>query len=129
MKRSKAYEDFMVNITPEEKEEFDREFQESLDHSIWMEDNGYEYCTDTSPSLMTIIEHGFSPIAITSHFLEETFVFNTKKEADRAYKRMEKKLGLVSGWWYGRKDWEKELADSIKKGEYYENGHPKIYTL
>jgi hypothetical protein len=94
-----------------------------------MEENGLEYSTDTSPSLIDLRKHGFNPVGITSFYLEETFIFRTEKEASAAYKKLEKELGLVSGWWYSERKFYKELAEATAEGEFYECGHPKIYKL
>ena len=127
--RSKAVQDILNSISIEQNEEFEREYLEMEAYHRWMEENGMKYCTDTSPSLIELEKHGFYPVAITSSYLEETFIFRTKKEANEAYKKMEKELGEVVGWWYSEKDFQKELEDSTKEGEYYEHGHPKIYRL
>jgi len=125
--RSKVVQNILDNITKEQNKEFEREWLEAEAHHRWMEENGLEYCTNTSPSLITLKEHGFHPIAITSFYLEETFIFHTKKEAKKAYKKLEKELGEIIGWWYSEKDFKKELEQATQKGEYYENGHLKIY--
>ena len=127
--RSKAIQDILDNITKEQSEEIERNWLEVEAYHRWMEENGLEHCTNTSPSLITLKKHGFYPVAITSFYLEESFIFRTKKEANEAYKKLEKELHLVSGWWYSEKDFQKELEESVKEGEYYENGHPKIYRL
>ena len=127
--RSKVAQDMLDRITPEEHAEFEREMLEAEAYHRWMEENGLKYCTNTSPSLAILKKHGFYPVAITSFYLEETFIFHTKKEANEAYKKLEKELGEVVGWWYSEKDFQKELEESMKEGEYYENGHPKIYRL
>ena len=127
--RSKAIQDILDNITKEQSEEIERNWLEVEAYHRWMEENCLEHCTNTSPSLITLNKHGFYPVAVTSFYLEETFIFRTKKEANEAYKKLEKKLHLVSGWWYSEKDFQKELEDSMKEGEYYEQGHPKIYRL
>lgn len=117
------------NISPDEQEQYKRKFEEQMAFSRWLEEMGYEYCTDTSYSLVLLREQGFNPIGITSFFLEETFIFNTKKEATVAYKKMEKELRTVVGWYYSKKQFEKELAEATKEGNYYHEGHPKIYWL
>ena len=127
--RSKVVQDILDSISIEQSEEFEREYLEMEAYHRWMEENGMKYCTDTSPSLIELEKHGFYPVAITSFYLEETFIFRTKKEANEAYKKLEKELHLVSGWWYSEKDFQKELEESVKEGEYYEQGHPKIYRL
>lgn len=105
--RSKSVQDILDSISIEQSEEFERKWLESLAHHRWMEENNYEYCTDTSPSLIELGKNGFYPVAITSFYLEETFIFRTKKEANEAYKKMEKELGGVVGWWYSEKDFQK----------------------
>lgn len=127
--RSKLIDDIMSRITPEEHAEFERDVLEWDAHNRWMQENGLEYCTDTSPSLTILREHGFKPTAITSFYIEETLIFRTKKEADAAYKKLEKELGLISGWWYSEKQFYKELAEATEVGRHYECGHPKIYQL
>ena len=126
--RSKAVQDILNSISIEQNEEFEREYLEMEAYHRWMEENGMKYCTDTSPSLIELEKHGFYPVAITSFYLEETFMFRTKKEANEAYKKMEKELGEVVGWWYSEKDFQKELEESMKEG-LYKNGHPKICRL
>lgn len=127
--RNNIIQKILDDLTPEEHQEYERGFQEILAHHRWMEEIGLRYCTDTSPSLILLRENGFKPIGITSFYLEETFIFKTKKEADLAYKKLEKELGLVCGWWYSKKDFEKELEEANKSGGHYECGHPKIYWL
>jgi hypothetical protein len=123
------FKEIFDRITPEEHAEFEREIEESIAHSKWMEENGIAFCTDTSPNLKILKEYGFNPIEITSFYLEESFIFKTKKEANLAYKKLEKELGLVIGWWYSKKDFYKELYEASQKGGLYEKGHPKIYKL
>lgn len=127
--KSKAVQDILDNITKEQSEEFERNWLEAEAYHRWMEENGLQHCTDTSPSLIELEKHGFYPLAITSFYLEETFIFRTKKEANEAYKKMEKELGEVVGWWYSEKGFQKELEESMKEGKFYEHGHPKIYRL
>ena len=111
--RSKYIQEILNRITPEEHAEFEREMLESEAHHRWMEENDMDYCTPTSPSLIDVRRCGFNPIGITSYYLEETFIFRTKKEADKAYKKIEKELNLVSGWWYSKKDFEKDRYSSL----------------
>lgn len=125
--RSNYIQEILDRITPEEHAEFERDILEWDAHNRWMQENGFEYSTDTSLSLTVLRENGFNPIAITSSYLEETFLFLTKKEASAAYKKLEKELNLISGWWYSVKDFQKELREVTKEGEFYECGHPKIY--
>ena len=127
--KSNIIEQILSRITPEKHAEIERDILETMSHSRWMEENGLKYNTPTSPSLTTLREYGFNPTKITSFFLEETFLFNTKKEANSAYKKLEKELGLICGWFYSEKDFYKELEEATKPGSYYEYGHPTIYEL
>lgn len=127
--RSTLIQEILDRITPEEHAEFEREVVESEAHHRWMEENGLEYCTPTSPSLPILKEYGFNPTKITSFYLEETFIFTSKKEANLAYKKLEKELELLCGWFYSEKDFCKELEEATQKGKHYEKGHPKIYKL
>ena len=127
--KNKTLQELLDRITPEEHGEFEREMVESEAHHRWMEENGLEYCTPTSPSLPILKEYGFNPTKITSFYLEETFIFTSKKEANLAYKKLEKELELLCGWFYSEKDFCKELEEATQRGKHYENGHPKIYKL
>lgn len=67
-----------------------------------------------SRDLRIIRKHGFNPIAVAQIYLEETFVFKTKKEALEAYHLLErdkdeKWIGKVVGWWYSKKDFLAEV--------------------
>ena len=127
--KSDIIQEILDRITPEQHKEYEREFQDMLAHNRWMEENDLEYNTPTSPSLQILKEYGFYPIGITSYFLEETFIYNTAKEANLAYKKLEKELGLICGWWYSKRQFEKELKENTKQGGYYEDGYPTIYWL
>lgn len=127
--KSKIVQEILDSITPEMKVEMHKKFEKRVAFSLWLEEMGYEYCTDTSRSLILLREQGFKPIGITSFYLEETFIFKTKKEAIAAFKKMERELRTVVGWFYGKKDFEKKLIKATQEGEYYSEGHSKIYWL
>lgn len=127
--KSTLIEEILSRITPEQHAEYERDILETMAHNRWMEENDLEYCTPTSPSLKVLREYGFNPIGITSHYLEETYLFSSVKEANSAYKKLEKELGLICGWFYSKKQFEKELKESTKLGGHYEYGHPTIYWL
>jgi len=77
-----------------------------IDHSTYGKSN--------SPSIATLKQFGFNPIAITTMLFEETFVFETEEEALRAHDEFEHhpKHGIViQGWWYDRIGFQKALED------------------
>lgn len=72
-------------------------------------------------------ENGYTPIAVSHMYFEDTFVFETKEEAIKAYHQFEsykneKWIGEIVGWWYGRKDFEKIVNDY----ETENNGYSKV---
>jgi len=55
-------------------------------------------------SLNIIKEHGFNPIAVAQMYFEDTFVFETEEEANKAHSKLENiEKSKVVGWWYGKK--------------------------
>jgi len=65
---------------------------------------------------------GYKLMGYTILLFEHTFIFKTKKEADKAYKEFEKDKKQVFGWWYGRDDFE------IAKN-HYEEKYWELYTI
>lgn len=77
--------------------------------------------SDFEEQIDIIKTNGFNPIAVTQMFMEDTFVFKTEDEAQKAYRLLErdeneKWIGKVVGWWYGKRrfsatvhDYEKEM--------------------
>lgn len=109
--KTKTVEKLLSTITSEQFAQFERDFLEEYAYSRWLEEQGKEYGTDTSISLDTVREYGFKPIAICWYAGEETLIFKTQKEANAAYKKVEKELGNVFAYWYSKKDFEKEIAE------------------
>ena len=78
---------------------------------------------DFEDMLIIIREQGFKPIAVTQMELEDTFVFETDEEADRAYNRLEGPLGYkpeglehkVVGWWFGKESFLKSVENYEKE--------------
>ena len=71
--------------------------------------------------------NGYNPIAVSQMYFEDTFVFETKEEAIKAYHQFEsdeneKWIGEIVGWWYGREDFEKTVNDY----ETENNGYSKV---
>jgi hypothetical protein len=58
---------------------------------------------------------GYHPIAVTSMMFEDTFVFETKDEAKRAYQELEKEKKQIQGWFYGWPDFLLSMDDHKKK--------------
>jgi hypothetical protein len=83
--------------------------------------------SDFQNSIDIIIKAGFKPIAVTQMYLEDTFVFKTSEEANKAYKTLErgdneKFIGKVVGWWYGEDDFKK----TVEEYETENNGYSKV---
>ncbi len=90
------------------------------------------YGTDKSESVEKLRNAGFNPIGITNMLCEETFIFNTDEEAQKAFEYFEKNpVGdVIQGWWYGivefefsRQEYVLCLCDGI------EEDAPAIYWL
>lgn len=70
-------------------------------------DSNEKIGTLKSENLIRVIESGFKPIYVTYYGGEETFIFKTKKEANKAFNKLEcKPLAdeKILGWWYASKD-------------------------
>ena len=89
---------------------------------------------DFEDQLKIIREHGFKPISVTQMELEDTFVFETKKEANKAFNELEvpKKYNVV-GWWFGKNDFMKAVRKYEKRANTDRNDEfflkMKIYWL
>lgn len=67
------------------------------------------------PEIKVIEDAGFSPIGVTVMGLEDTFIFETAEEAQKAYEVLETGgRSRLSGWWYGKGDFE-EYAPKYEK--------------
>jgi len=71
--------------------------------------------------LFLIRLYGFKPLKCVDYMGEYTFIFKTQEEADKAFHRLENrgddKRILVTGWWYGEKEFEEAKAEcDIKIG-------------
>ena len=83
--------------------------------------------SDFKRQISLITNGGFKLIAVSQMYFEDTFVFETQEEADRAYKTFEdcgvKKLSQKAvGWWYGKEDFIKE----VETYETDNNGYSKV---
>ena len=115
--KSKVVQDILDNITKEQSEEFERNWLEAEAYHRWLEENEYSYNTDKSYSLKLLNDAGHFPIGITTMMCEETFIFNTEKEATKAWKSSV--LGN-DGWFYGKRNFQKDL-DKYEKDMGYKN--------
>jgi hypothetical protein len=67
-----------------------------------------------------ILQYGFKPIAVSQIYFEDTFVFETNKEAKKAFETLENCEDYkVVGWWYGKKEFKKFVKEYEKKFEGY----------
>lgn len=72
-------------------------------------------------------EHGFNPIGVSQMYFEDVFIFETKKEATKAYNTFEcdengNLIRNIIGWWYSKKNFLKEV-------EKYENAKDSTKVL
>lgn len=112
--RSNIIEQILSRITPEEHSEFQRQLEEDMAYNEMLFEQGKIYGTPTSITLEIVREAGFNPIGICWYGGEETLIFKTEKEANSAYKKLEKEQGKVFCYWYGKKNFEKEVAKNNK---------------
>lgn len=70
--------------------------------------------------LLLIRLYGFKPLRCVDYMGEYTFIFKTQLEADHAYYLLEhrgNRRTLVTGWWYGEKEFEEAKKEcDIKIG-------------
>jgi len=49
-------------------------------------------------------KQGYNLIGFCNFLLENTFIFETRQEAEKAYQEFEKDKQEIFGWWYGKVD-------------------------
>lgn len=118
--RSNTLQKMLDKITPEDHAKMERKFYESLAFKRWLEEQGYEYGTETSYSLKILNDAGFYPTAITYMMGEETFIFENASTANKAW---ESRLLGWDGWWYSQKDF-----DEVRK-EYEKDFDVKLNVI
>lgn len=63
-------------------------------------------------SLDIIRSNGFNPIGVSQIMLEDTFIFETDEEAEKAFNLLEKEGDSsgkkIVGWWYGKESFLEE---------------------
>lgn len=124
MRTGQIYKEILSRITPEQHAEFERQIKKEIEYSEMLHKQGKIYGTDTSITLDIVRAEGFNPIGICDYAGEETFIFKTQKEANLAYKKIEKEQKRVYAWWYSKKQFGKEVEES--KGFYQPS---KIFWL
>ena len=115
--RSKVVQDILDRITPEEHAEFKKQIEKGIAFQDMLYEQGYRYNTDKSYSLKLLNDAGYFPIGLTTMICEETFIFKTEKEADKACES-----GVLGneGWFYGKKAFKKAL-EQYEKDMGYKN--------
>lgn len=83
--------------------------------------------SDFDQQLLLILEAGFKPIAVSQIYFEDTFVFKTTEEAEKAYRILERDaneqwIGKVVCWWHGEQDFKEE----VEKYERENDGYCKV---
>jgi hypothetical protein len=109
--RSKIVQDILDRITPEKHAEYKKQMEEGIAFQDILYEQGYRYNTDKSYSLKLLNDAGHFPIGITIMMCEETFIFKTEKEANKAWKS--RVLGN-DGWFYGKRNFQKALEQYEK---------------
>ena len=74
--------------------------------------------------IKTIESEGFKVIAVTQMYFEDTFVFKTPEEVNKAYEIFEKNNPKICAWWYGKDDFIK----AVKEYETESKGYSKVKT-
>lgn len=75
-----------------------------------------------------IRSNGFNPIGVSQMMMEDTFIFETDEEAEKAFELLEKNRRgkgsgkKVVGWWYGKDSF-------LKEKEKYENEYSDTTVL
>lgn len=122
--KSNLIQEILDRITPEEHAKYERQIEEDIAFHEQLKKDGKIYATDTSVTLEIVRAEGFNPIGICDYAGEETLLFSSQKEANSAYKKLEKEQKKVYAWWYSKKQFEKEVEES--KGFYQPS---KIYWM
>ena len=114
----KELEDLLGPIPESLQKEVDDYYKKVTEQNKWMEENNIpqelrKYYFD----LEILKSAGYKPVAVTTMMCENTFVFETKDEADRAFLQFEKhpQGEYISGWWYGREDFKQGLENYKKE--------------
>ena len=80
---------------------------------------------DFKEQIQIIKDNGFNPIGVSQVYFEDSFIFNTAKEAKLAYNLLEQDKFLVTGWWYSKKQFEK-IVNIYEKDSLEDNDPIKV---
>lgn len=69
---------------------------------------------------------GFKPIAVSTMICEDTFVFETEDEAQRAHRMFEVEKGTIAGWWYSKEKFFTPTMDYYKAQNGY---YPEVIMI
>lgn len=87
------------------------------------------------PVLQSLKEAGFNPIAVTTLLCEETFVFETTEECDKACKFVnpnrseDGKSGVHYGYWYALRDGKYSFIDTYHSYKDQTGSYPEVVWL
>ena len=77
--------------------------------------------SDFQESIDILKAAGYKPIAVSQIYFEDTFIFETDEEAEKAYNKFEHTDCDIIGWWYGKdtflqqvKKYEEEAHNDVK---------------
>lgn len=90
----------LSEIDEYQSKQFELDIERDIAWEKFLIEKGHKYNTPTSYSIKLLKDNGHNPLAICSYYGEETFFFKSAKEAKRAYKDMEVKKRLVTGWFH-----------------------------
>ena len=109
--RNNIIQEFLAKIPPEEMAEIEKQIEVDTAYHDNLVKEGKIFGTPTSITLEIVREEGFNPIGICHYGGEETFLFSTKKEANSAYKKLEKDSQRIYAWWYSKRSFLKEIEE------------------
>lgn len=121
MRSSKIIELLNNIISEEDRIKLHEDNEKYLKFQEDLFNQGYRYNTDKSYSLELLRKAGFYPIGITTMMCEETFIFKTAQDANKAW---ESRVLGYDGWWYGEEDFLKYVKEYEK-----DFGEIKVYWL
>lgn len=127
MKKTKnIISDYLDNLTQEERDSANARVEADLNWIDEHPDYNERYGTDKSYFLEVIKERGLNPVGITTMLGEETIIFETKEESNKAWE-----LFKPNGFWYCVNEWEdtRDWYKSDLELNGIKGDLPKVYCL